>query len=163
MCANVINKISKNRIIQEDLEFSANCKCFDIDKLKNKTVLITGVTGFIGKQLVLTLLCMNEIHNLNVNIIAMARNKSKVEKLFSSVLDNKNLTFFIQDITEKISISENVDFIIHCANPVISRVFVEQPVETIEAITLGTNNILKFAKEKKRSLLFIYPQWKFTG
>lgn len=149
MCTSVINKISNNRIIQEDLEFSANCKCFDISKLRNKTVLITGVTGFIGKQLVLTLLCMNKIHGLNVNIIAMARNKTKVENLFSSVLNDKNLNFCIQDITEKISISANADFIIHCANPVISRVFVEQPVETIEAITLGTNNILKFAKDKK--------------
>ena len=149
MCSSIATKILNNKIIQEDLEFCANCKCFDIQRLRNKTVLITGVTGFIGKQLVLTLLCMNKIHDLNVNIIAMARNKSKVENLFSSVLNYKNLNFFVQDITEKISISENVDFIIHCANPVISRVFVEQPVETIEAITLGTNNILKFAKEKR--------------
>ena len=148
MCKTLTTKISNNSIIQEDLEYSANCKSFDINKLKNKTVLITGVTGFIGKQLVLTLLCMNKMHDLNINIIAMARNKSKVEKLFSCVFNDKNLSFCIQDITQKISISENVDFIIHCANPVISRVFVEQPVETIEAITLGTNNILKFAKEK---------------
>lgn len=144
----VITEISNNSIIQEDLEFSANCKCFDIENLRNKTVLITGVTGFIGKQLVLTLLCMNKMSDLNVNIIAMARNKTKVENLFSNVLNDKNLNFSIQDITEKISISENVDFIIHCANPVISSFFVEQPVETIEAIILGTNNILKFAKEK---------------
>ena len=149
MCKTLTTKISNNSIIQEDLEYSANCKFFDINKLRNKTILITGVTGFIGKQLVLTLLCMNKMHDLNINIIAMARNKSKVENLFSGVFNDKNLSFCIQDITEKISISENVDFIIHCANPVISRVFVEQPVETIEAITLGTNNILKFAKEKE--------------
>lgn len=144
----VNNNISNNSIIQEDLEFSANCKSFNVNKLKNKTILITGATGFIGKQLVLTLLCMNKIHDLNINIIAMARNKFKVKNLFSSVLNDKNLSFCIQDITERIDISRNVDFIIHCANPVISRVFVEQPVETIEAITLGTNNILKFANEK---------------
>ncbi|MGN1153869.1 MAG: NAD-dependent epimerase/dehydratase family protein [Candidatus Gastranaerophilaceae bacterium] len=149
MRTSLISTISNNHIIQEDLESSANCKCFDITKLKNKTILVTGVTGFIGKQLVLTLLCMNTVHNLNINIIAMARNKDKVKTLFHNVLNDKNLNFCIQDSTENINISNNVDFIIHCANPVTSRVFVEHPVETIEAITLGTNNILKFAKEKK--------------
>ncbi len=149
MCKTLITKISNNSIIQEDLEYSANCKDFDIEKLRNKTVLITGVTGFIGKQAVLTLLCMNQIFNLNIKIFAMARNKIKTETLFKDFLNNENLSIFIQDITEKIQITENVDFIIHCANPVISKVFVEQPVETIESIIIGTNNILKFARDKK--------------
>ena len=149
MCKNLTKKISTNKIIQEDLEYSANCKYFDIEKLRNKTILITGVTGFIGKQLVLTLLCMNKVHKLNIHIVAAARNKYKTEKIFKNFLNCENLSFLIQDISEKIDISKNIDFIIHCANPVVSKIFVEQPVETIEAIILGTNNILKLAKEQK--------------
>lgn len=145
----VNTKISKNSIIQADLEYSANCTSFDIEQLRNKSVLITGVTGFIGRQLVLTLLCMNRLHNTNIKIFAMARNKQKTQKIFSELLNDDALTLCIQNITDEISIPERVDFIIHCANPVFSNVFVENPVETIEAIVLGTNNILKFAKEKQ--------------
>lgn len=140
--------ISKNTIIQEDLEYCANCKSFNREQLYNKTVLITGVTGFIGRQLVLTLLCMNKLHNANIKIYAMARNKHKAENIFQDLLNDNNLNLYIQNITDEISILEKIDFIIHCANPVVSKIFVEKPVETIEAITIGTNNILKFAKEK---------------
>ncbi len=163
MCKTLITKISNNSIIQEDLEYSANCKYFDIAKLKDKTVLITGTTGFIGKQAVLTLLCMNQIFNLNIKIFAMARNKTKTKTLFKDFLNNENLNIFIQDITEKIAITENVDFIIHCANPVVSKVFVEQPVETIESIILGTNNILKFARDKKTESVIYLSSMEVYG
>lgn len=148
MCQTVTTKVSNNKIIQEDLEYSANCKSFNIEKLRNKNVLITGVTGFIGRQLVLTLLCMNKLHNTNIKIFAMARNKEKAENIFGNLISDNNFKLCIQNITDKVLISEKIDFIIHCANPVVSKVFVENPVETIEAITIGTNNILKFAKEK---------------
>lgn len=91
MCQTVITKVSNNKIIQEDLEYSANCKSFNIEKLRNKNILITGVTGFIGRQLVLTLLCMNKLHNTNIKVFAMARNKEKAENIFDNLLNDNNL------------------------------------------------------------------------
>ena len=55
----------------------------------------------------------------------------------------------VQDILKPVKIREKVDFIIHTANSTSSKSFVETPVETINSIVDGTNNILKFAKDKK--------------
>lgn len=151
-----MQKIVNNKIIQEDLEYSANCEYFDKNILKNKTILITGSTGFIGKQLVFTMLCMNKLHNLNIKIIAMARNKEKLENIFSDFLDDELFIPYIQDMTENINVDEKVDFIVHSANIVESKLFIQNPVEVIESTFLGIRNILKFAqKHHVESVVFL--------
>lgn len=144
-----VEEVSSNHIIQEDLEYSANCKSFDIQNLKNKTVMVTGATGFIGRQTVLTMLCMNKVHNLNIKVIAMVRNSAKAENIFKDVIKDENLILLVQDITENVKTDIKTDYIIHCANPVNSKFFVEKPVETIDSIVTGTKNILEFAKNQK--------------
>ena len=46
-------------------------------------------------------------------------------------------------------ITENIDYIIHCAAPTQSAYMVSNPVETADSIVLGTRNILEFAHRKK--------------
>lgn len=42
-------------------------------QLKNKSIFITGATGLLGSQLILSLLEANRIYNLNIKIIALVR------------------------------------------------------------------------------------------
>ena len=42
-----------------------------IDKLKNKTVLITGATGMVGSYFVNTLIVANEIYGMNIKILTL--------------------------------------------------------------------------------------------
>lgn len=119
----------------------------EVENLKNATVLITGATGLIGSMTCKTLSCISYDKKLNIRIIAMVRNIAKAQEIFADVKGNDNIVFLEQDITEAISVTEKIDYIIHTACPTASNTFITQPVETVKAIVNGTINVLEFAKE----------------
>ncbi|MBR3889584.1 NAD-dependent epimerase/dehydratase family protein, partial [bacterium] len=133
----------KTKIEQLDTDEIVNSEYINWDFYKDSTILVTGATGLIGYQTVLSILRANETLNSNIKILALVRNKEKALKKFSA---NKSqlLKFVVQDIIKPIKIPENVDYIIHTANSTSSKGFVEEPVETINSIIEGTKNILEF-------------------
>jgi len=133
-----------NRIIEEDA--IQIIKDNEIDKLKNKTVLITGATGMIGSYFVNTLLVANDRYNINVNIIALVRNKNKFSDY---ILNNSKITILEQDVTKPIEYAEKIDYIVHAASPASPKLMKDFPFETNIANTIGTYNTLKLAIEKK--------------
>ena len=144
----------RTKIEEQDTLEIVNSKYINWNFFKNSTILVTGATGLIGTQAVLSLLCANEQLNTNIRILALVRNKEKAENKFKDVKTDK-LKFIIQDITAQID-CENADFIIHTANSTASKDFVETPVETINTIVIGTKNILEYAKNNKvRSIVYL--------
>lgn len=129
-----------NIIFEEDIKNII--KDFDMSIFDEKTVLVTGATGLIGK------LCVKSLLNsgYNTQVIALVRDGEKAKNLFG---ESKRLSFLIQDINQRISISRKVDYIIHAASTTSSKDFVEKPVETIYTALNGTRNILEFAKNKR--------------
>ncbi len=131
-----------NDIFNEDIKNII--KDFDMSVFKNKTVMITGATGLIGKICALALLQSG----CNTKVVALVRNKEKAKKIFNQ---NPNLTFLVQDINSEINTDLNIDYIIHTANSTKSTDFIEKPVETINTILNGTRNVLELAKTKRVS------------
>lgn len=113
------------------------------NSLKNKTILITGITGLIGSTLVHCLLSLNKDNK----IIAPLRDIKKAKLLFSEE-EQKYIIFYECDLlTFDYGIIKNVDYIIHCAAPTSSRFFVEHPVETSDIIYNGTRVLLEYARQ----------------
>lgn len=108
-----------------------------IDQLKNKTILITGGTGFFGKVLKEHFLKLSEEHKLNSKLILTARNP---------IVDNR-VTFVTSDVRNKLIIKDDIDYIIHAATPVANDN--SEANELLEIIVNGTQSILQLAKEKK--------------
>ncbi len=124
-------------VLEEDVQNII--KDFDMSKFNNKTVLVTGATGLIGKLCVKSLLeC-----DYKVKVIALVRNSDKAEKIFGL---NSDLELLVQDINDKISTNSKADYIIHAASVTSSADFVNKPVETIMTSIEGTKNVLEYAK-----------------
>lgn len=132
-----------NRIIDEDLEQIIN-ENDELTDLYGKSVMITGASGMIGSYFLYTLVKLNEDYDANITIIPVVRN---LEKLNPQILSKKYIAPIIQDIIEKIYYDGDVDYIIHTASPASPELMNEYPVETNFANTLGTANMLMFAKE----------------
>lgn len=116
-----------------------------LDKLKNKTFLITGASGMIGSYFAYVLLKLNELYDANIHIKAIVRNENKLDKY---IRESENVEVIVQDILSPLNIEGNVDYIVHAASPASPKIMSEHPVETNFANTIGTANTLKLAQEK---------------
>ncbi len=135
----------KNEIIKEDLENICSAEFIDWERLREKTVLVTGATGLIGSTVVNALLYANEKRGLDLTVLALVRDINKAEQKFSV---GKSLKLIVGTVENLPQIDGKVDFIIHGASQTASKAFIEQPVETIITAFEGTLNLLKLARNK---------------
>lgn len=138
-------------ILSEDFEYIR--QNYDFSFLNEKSVLVTGASGLLGKQLCLYLLYLNEKNNSNIKVLALVRNLEKAEKVFGSEYKNPNITFIKGNVLDannlKTALAEKeVDFVIHGASITSSKDFINHAVETIDTAVNGTLNLLRFAKSK---------------
>ena len=136
-------------VLEEDLKYIANYS-LPYEEMKGTTVLVTGATGLIGVSIVRALVAIGDI-----KVIAHVRNREKAEEIYGALLQ-KNVELYVDDITKEINVSENIDYIFHCASITTSKTMIEKPVETICTSVEGTKNILELAKNKKsKSVIYV--------
>ncbi len=118
-----------------------------------QTVLVAGGAGFIGSHLCKKLLTENYKVICVDNLLTGDKNNLK------DLLDNQNLTFLEDDITRPLEKSIAADYIFHLASPASPnkkspRSYINHPLETLLANSLGTYNLLELSK--KTSAKFLY-------
>lgn len=130
----------------------SDCAWLDLEPLDGASVLITGATGLVGCNIIRELSAISAAHD--IRILALVRNIGKAEAIFSDCLSKIN--FIEGDITKLPDIDAPVDYIIHGASVTSSRMFVENPVETIMTSVMGTVNMLELARRKHtRSMVYL--------
>jgi nucleoside-diphosphate-sugar epimerase len=138
----------RNSIITSDLKY-ITAGNLPWETLKNKTILISGASGFLPSYMVETLLYLNEKMNFDIKVVGLVRNLKKAEERFAYYRDSKNMKLIFQDVCEEIKINEDIDYIIHAASLATPKLFRQDPVGTILPNVMGTTNLLKLAVEKK--------------
>ncbi len=113
---------------------------------RNKTVVVTGHTGFKGSWLVMWLL------KLGANVVGISKDIPTTPSMFEAMnrdgsLQNK-ITHYQQDIRDLSKLDEIIkkekpDFIFHLAAQAIVSISYLNPIETISSNVIGTTNILE--------------------
>lgn len=135
-----------NRIIKEDIEKIIELP-IEWEKLRNKTVLVTGATGMVGQYLVFTLLQLNKSLNCNIKILGLCRNQNKGSILFREFIEKELMSLIVQDVSDELQLNDCVDYIFHTASPANPVFYSSDPVGTIMANTIGTKNTIELAKK----------------
>lgn len=117
-----------------------------IKPLAGKSILVTGATGLLGSIAVKALCEFERRHHTGLRVLALARSAQKAETVFRGLSERDGLHIVVGDVNRPIAIDGALDFIIHGASVTGSKMFVEQPVETIDTLIGGTRNILELAR-----------------
>lgn len=117
-----------------------------------KTILITGVAGFLGSHLAKDLL---EKGN---NVIGIDNLYSgKIENL-TDLMKQPYFTFILFDVCQKEVLDfpelQQVEEIYHMASPASPKFYMAAPFDTIAVNTLGLQNMLELAKRNNGKLLY---------
>ena len=143
-----------NEIIKQDMDYL--CDRFPYqEEIKDKTILVTGATGLIAKNFTMFLLSLNKKYNLNIKVLALVRNMEKAHEAFKD-FECDDLVYLNQDICDPIKYDGNVDYIFHAAGSCSAEAIRKNPVGIIKANTLGTINVLDFAREHNVSKV-VFP------
>jgi nucleoside-diphosphate-sugar epimerase len=111
-------------------------------ELNEKTILITGANGLIGKSIVSFLL-----RATGAWIVAEGRDAKKLKVALRPYMDEagERLRLLERDLLAPYGDAVKPDYIIHTAAPTATSFFVKCPVETIDTIVLGARNVLELA------------------
>ena len=130
-------------LFEEDIKRVATLN-YAWQKLKGKTLLISGGTGFIGQFIVAVVNYRNENFGDDIKIISLSRHPLE---------NTHNVLYIKQDVTQPVNLDGKVDYILHLASNTHPKQYAAYPVDTIITNVLGCNNLLELAVKKKARFL----------
>lgn len=145
----------RNPVIESDLRHIVDAD-LPWDALRDKTVLITGASGFLPAYMVETLLYLNETRNYNIRVHGLVRDRERALVRFDHYRNDGNLALIVQDVCSPLRIQGEVDYIVHAASQATPKTFFNDPVGTISPNVIGTDNLLKLALEKKAGCFLFF-------
>lgn len=139
-----------NKIVRQDIEQIVSSIKYDIPKLKNSKILVTGANGMLAKYMVLTLIELNEkILNNSLTIYLLSRKDCS-----SFYGNNKNIKYIIQDVAQPIPNIKKLNFIIHAASKAAPKIYLENKIDTLRSNILGLFNILNLVTKDIKGILY---------
>lgn len=145
-----------NQLLKEDLShiFINTLDLWSI--LDNKSIFITGGTGFMGCWLLESLLYAIEEKEKNIKVTILSINHETFKSKAPDLANDTNLTFIEGDVRDFVYPSGDFDYIIHAAADSSTGLDKTNPLLMFDTIVQGTRHILDFAIQHEVSkLLFV--------
>lgn len=115
--------------------------------LSGASVLVTGAYGFIGRGVVDGLLAAG------ASVTAVGRDAQKAAARLPA---RKGLIFRQGDVCKPQSVEGPLDYIVHAASPAAPKVYVRDPLGSVDANVWGTRELLELARRARvKKFLFL--------
>jgi nucleoside-diphosphate-sugar epimerase len=116
-----------------------------VDGMKNRSILLTGATGFFGKWILSLFRFLNQTHNANIRVYALSRSVSEFFGREPSYRNVEWLHWLEGDVRTFEWPFGALDDIIHAATDT-SAAAGQRPRELFDTIVHGTRNVLDQAR-----------------
>ncbi|MBU0623106.1 MAG: NAD-dependent epimerase/dehydratase family protein [Gammaproteobacteria bacterium] len=147
--------VRRHPIVTEDMQ-TIHASRQNWQQFAGKSVLITGASGFLASYLVDFFCWLNEEAGQEpLTVYALGRDKNKLDSKFAHLRGRPDLGHIIRDVCEPLTSPQHIDFIVHAASPASPKQYLQDPVGTAKANTLGTLNLLELARSTGARLLFM--------
>lgn len=139
-------ELYQNELYLEDVDAVAGLP-LPWEKLKDKTLMLSGATGLIGSFLVDVVMRKNRKDQLNCRILALGRNRGKAAGRFPGYMEDPCFSFVLYDVKEPLILEDPgpVDYILHLASNTHPMQYATDPIGTITTNIIGLQNMLEFA------------------
>ena len=140
--------IYNNKLYLEDIHYVCGLD-LPWEKLRNKSIMLSGATGMIGSFLIDVVLEKNVSYDLNCTIYALGRSIDKAKARFSKYVDDSHFIFVPYDVKLPFEWNEvgTVDYILHLASNTHPLQYSTDPIGTITTNIIGLQNLLDFASK----------------
>ena len=135
-----------NDLYMEDLRYICDLN-LPWEKLKNKTILISGATGLLGSFFVDVILEKNFKDDLGCEIYALGRNEGRAKYRFRDRYYDQRFTFISHDIKKPLVLRgvKTIDYVLHLASNTHPMQYASDPIGTIDTNIIGLRHMLDFA------------------
>lgn len=114
-----------------------------LEKLKNKSLLITGAAGLIGSYMIDILIVANRHLGLDCSVYAVDKNETLLNSRFPKEI-RRNVHCYRIDVNEEKIEDMKVDFLVHAASNTSPSDYATKPIETMRTNIIGTDNMLQY-------------------
>ena len=135
-----------NDLYKEDINAICNLS-LPWEKLKGKSVVLSGASGMIGSFLIDTLMSKN-MDGLNCSIYAIGRSREKAEQRFTEYWGDEHFHFISHNINVPFQSDEipEGDYLFHLASNTHPLQYSSDPIGTITTNIIGLKNMLDLAE-----------------
>jgi dTDP-glucose 4,6-dehydratase len=114
--------------------------------MRNKRILLTGGTGFIGSWLLEVMQGANDDLNVGMQFSVLTRNAVVAKKNHPHLFDRGDTYILEGDISEPLKHKGSWDICVHAATDVEASLQAINPLTTFKSIADGTEHVLAFSK-----------------
>ena len=142
-----MKRLTENKLYLDDLQVIATAPFLPWDILQGSSLFLSGATGMIGSCLVDAIMFRNQRNGLQCKVFALSRNRDHAYSRFSEWSDSPLLQIIEGDVNERIPFpdKETCDFVLHLASNTHPVAYATDPIGTIMANIIGTQNMLDLA------------------
>ena len=123
----------------------AACDPAGLEALRDRRVLITGGTGFVGTWLTEMIAYLNDEFGLGIRVALLAPHASDFGRRVPHLATRTDVELMERDVRDISALPDDVTHVIHAAGTPDNRVHASDPMRTMSVVTAGTAAVMRAA------------------